>query len=64
MASTNESIFNRDILESAIKLMGEARCSDIPCLYCALHIDDTCLQNTLKDHLRVLDDENNGGDSQ
>lgn len=60
MATTDESIFNRGILESAINLMVEARCADIPCLYCALHIDDTCIHSTLKDHLRVLDAEKRG----
>lgn len=60
--TTDEPIFNYSIIKSAIKLMGGARCSDIPCLYCALHVDDTCIQDTLKDHLRVLDAEKRGDD--
>ena len=61
--TTDEPIFNYSIIKSAIKLMNGARCSDIPCLYCALYVNDTCIQSTLNDHLRVLDAEKVGDDS-
>ena len=57
------SILNRAILKSAILLMGEAQCANVPCSNCALSIDDICVQRTLADHLRVLDAEKRGDDS-
>lgn len=61
--TTDEPIFNYSIIKSAIELMDEAQCVNVPCSNCALSINDICVQRTLANHLRVLDDEK-GGDSQ